>query len=307
MSFLSFIMNIAVVWLSLTVILLGRSDGVVFDCNFRMFAYPTYGNLYGCEPEVIIAGNLTNLLAVTGRHIGWRSNNDIKMLDVRNEKEMNQIPKDISTFFPVIQVIFWTKGSLTRLTSNDLEQFPHLSVLSLSGNKIVSLAENVFSHNSGVHEMFLANNQLEYVESDLFSSINHLKRADFSSNSCVDFFAQSPQEMAHLKRLFTDQCNTPQPTTLQPPIYTEPDSCMWRCSLNEETDELNKKLLELIEVVKKLSDKTDELERQVRELNANPGSWSRRKQNVIVFVHSCESIKQLLERITSFPTKTKRS
>jgi Leucine rich repeat len=248
-----------------------------------MMIFPISGSVYGCIADVTTFGGNLTLVSVTGRHQGWRGNNQVEMVDVRDERSLNGIPANIGQFFPNTNIFQWIRGNLTTLVEEDLRQF-NLKALILTSNNIVSLDGNVFSNSVGLIQIDFANNNIRHTAPETLRVINSLQLADFSANPCINKNARTPIAVRDLIIQLNEQCpplaltttsapaTHPTTTNSFPPMTTKSDQCDIRCSINDEMDALDENVLDLNRVIDSLINRINELERQVRELNANTGS-----------------------------------
>jgi len=85
------------------------------------------------------------------------------------------------------------------------------------------------------------------------------------SNPCIDAFAGTPAEVQLLINQLIEQCPPLDITTI--PTTTEPIDCPVRCTINEETDELQRQVAEM-------NERIIELERRLNEITAPPPTQS---------------------------------
>jgi Leucine-rich repeat (LRR) protein len=92
-------------------------------------------------------------------------------------------PRNIENFFENLVMIDLWKVNLEEISSRDLKPFANLIRLSLSGNKITILEENLFEHNKNLEVIELADNRISKIYS-VFNELQNLKSLDFSNNPC---------------------------------------------------------------------------------------------------------------------------
>jgi hypothetical protein len=76
----------------------------------------------------------------------------------------------------------------------------------LSGKSNENTSARLAANFSSIEWLQLFQGKLEHVGELLLSDLNDLEAADFKDNICIDFFADTPQEIARLKQKLVDQC-----------------------------------------------------------------------------------------------------
>lgn len=141
---------------------------MIFDCDFGNWHL---ADMYTCFP-IIHPGDSDRLVGVTGNHFSGRSDEDVLVLYVYGQQVVNRIPQGIGNFFPNLAIMNWDVGSLNSIDAEDLESLPHLKVLSLGGNKIVSLNGKLFQYTSKLQEIYINDNLLQHIGHDLLTILN---------------------------------------------------------------------------------------------------------------------------------------
>lgn len=188
-----------------TLVSVPQTHGITIQCDFIMITWPVIGLQYFCSPTIADGDELV-LLNVTGVHLKGKSNDDVKALDFYLPLPHSRIPKGIEKFFPNLIGFQWNSRNLETFTSNDIKPFPELQVLSIWGNKLISLDGDSFKHTPKLVFVQFSANLLEHVGYDLLQELNDLTYVYFSFNPCIDMLAETPESIAKLKVKLQIQC-----------------------------------------------------------------------------------------------------
>lgn len=140
------------------------------------------------------------------------------------------------------------------------------------------------------------------VFASFLNGLGEITWANFRANPCVNILAQTPEELQSFSQNLRDNCAFPETKTISTSTTKSPKECLFGCTLQEETDELIIKVndqsknieaigknlnkvkqsnakkaarqeginAEMLQLIKKYEERTTELEKQLREINANP-------------------------------------
>ena len=163
------------------------------------------------------------MVEVQGDHTNGLTDSDCQALIVYNEKTLTRLPQNISNFFPNIQALVWTHGSITTLVAEDIEPMKKLVILVLGYNKIVTLSGALFKNMPELLLVEFNNNLIEYVDKNVLSSGKYLDSADFKENPCIDLTAMSTVQFKALKKEIPEKCSgvKQETTTTQKPPTNE--------------------------------------------------------------------------------------
>lgn len=132
-----------------------------------------------------------NVEGITKNHMPRKNRLDVTMFSlVPNQKaDPRSIPKRLGNFFPLLEALIWTGGSLTTINLKDLEQFPHLKELQLTKNKIKALPSNVFSNNPNIEFLAFDQNKIRSV-GQIFKYLKKVKIMYVKKNFCTRKLSQ---------------------------------------------------------------------------------------------------------------------
>lgn len=269
-------------------ILISSSSAVILNCEFMLVDIGPVGIIYTCYTTSVTVIDQESIVVtnVTGTHLSSLNNENVGAIYVYNIQSLNRIPEKISEFFPNLKAFLWYFSNLTSISAHDLAQFPKLERVNLDGNRLVTITGNLFASNPQLQWISLNQNRIQNIGHDLLSNLRNLTVADFRANDCIDVLAITTQRIQELNALLPIICppldeTTEVPTTTQLSTTTLPPSgyCSAGCSdqidfvraeLSTEINELRNTVIQLNQVVASYEERFYEMERQLRELTANP-------------------------------------
>lgn len=172
-------------------------------CNYTFDSH--HEVLYTCVGIVTApcGRNCSKVVDIRGKHEFGKSNENVKALVVENQEIAHFL--DVSSFFPNIVYLNFANNSIANITWTDLENYPNLETLRLSGNIITSISEDIFK-NLSLRHIEIENNQLDYVDHHITFPIS-LAYLNFKNNTCINMEARSPEAIDKLKDLLLLRCS----------------------------------------------------------------------------------------------------
>jgi Leucine rich repeat len=261
--------------LAILLTLINLSQSVVFQCEYWMIEWPQIGEKYACVVYLTETDNGSTVVEVRGDHLNGKSHSDVDVLVSYNSRKLTELPKGIEVFFPNLMGIQWIGGILSRISADDFKPFPNLIMVVLAINNFTDLNGDLFKYTPNLQVVHFDYNKIEKVGSGLLENLESLVHVNFKSNICIDQVATTPQEIDEFKRLLHAQCSPPEETTTKEPSTTSTSTattttesnqeCLGGCS--DRIDEIERKM---VEVIGRYEARIAELEKQVREISANP-------------------------------------
>lgn len=249
------------------------TEAVHFHCNFFKGEWVVLGEVYNCDATVTSSASGNLLESVTGIHLDGKNNSKVYTLNVKNQSIL-YIPSNIAAFFPNIEGIQFSTSNLQMISAADLEQFPRLKVFSSVANRLETISSDIFQHTPQLQWISFNENSLVKVGTDFLKNLNYLSFADFRENICINKIATSREDIIELRQQLQLNCPPWSETTLA--TTTDSGDCELRCSLNEEVDEVVKridkqdeKVSELIRVIASYEERIVKLQRLVSDLSLN--------------------------------------
>jgi Leucine rich repeat len=176
--------------------LISLTTAVRIECRFQdALLILDFGRIYTCLVVGITLTGNRELEEVTGNHVDFRTNADVKQLDFgwtwpSNCHNLTFIPQKITNFFPnYIGMMFWSSCNIRTLTGDDLKDNPNLEYFFVRHNSIQRIPGDFFQFNRKLTFAFFGNNIIEHVGTDLFTHLTSLTSLFFFQNTCIDEYA----------------------------------------------------------------------------------------------------------------------
>lgn len=188
-------------------------DGVIINCDFKLLSNVSYE----CYTATIISledpSQVTN---ITGNRLPGKEDSDVGVFGMRNEKNLEEIPRGIENFFPNLGFFIWMNSNLATVSAEILK-YPKLRKLNLSGNKLQSLDGNLLQNSIRLQTIYFHGNLIQNVGHGFIDQHLELTVAWFSANKCIQFNAGTSTEVTMLRSLLRSYCP---PLTTDPPTTT---------------------------------------------------------------------------------------
>jgi hypothetical protein len=217
-----------------------NSIGLSIECGFGGFPWNIVGSLYTCYANEMWDFDEPNIKFINEKHQIGMNSNDVKAIKFAESdtEGLRNIPDNIHTFFPNIQVIaVFAKNNITEISSENLRNYKNLTNFDLGLSKITSIPGDFFKHNPKLNVVDFYNNyNLEHVGENLLGNLSKLRLADFRSNKCISFYAESPGSIETLNEMLLQKCppsetmTTSTSTTTTSAIPPEIEYCPFACS-----------------------------------------------------------------------------
>ena len=118
---------------------------------------------------------------VSVEHTDGRKNSDVQLLNL-NDVKFNQLPTIFQNIFPELFGIIAIKTGLKSLEAGDLKNFTRLKYVNFQDNNLLSsLSNDIFS--SSIEVLNFHQNDLVYIEPNVFKDLHNLTHVDFGKNS----------------------------------------------------------------------------------------------------------------------------
>lgn len=251
----------------------------IFQCVFGTQSWMYIGDeVYSCIATISFYGNPSVLEDVLGNHMARKNLSDVEGLIVAHQK-LGQIPTNLEEFFPNLKGVDFSNSELLMISSADLKVLPNIVWFRVWKNQIISIDSDLFKHNPDLQYIDFDANWLQNVGFNLLGELRNLRLVEFNQNPCISTFASTPMAIYDLNIQLSISCPPLDTTTTelitQRPTTTQfPEECSVRCTLGDETDELRREVANLNYKVKTYEERLSELEKQMREIWANPGFQS---------------------------------
>jgi len=126
--------------------LFGSSQSASFECRYLSGEWSDIGTIYWCEVQNAV--NITSLDAaqvddISGTHKTGYNNDNVEGFRVYYKAQIHYFPRGLNKFFKNLKVIYISNMGLKEVHQSDLKHFPKLQLLTLLGNKLEIIEENL--------------------------------------------------------------------------------------------------------------------------------------------------------------------
>lgn len=196
--------------------LLLQSQAIIFDCHCRHrdWIYTFHEkvevarSVYTCTAKILKHGlNNDHLTEVSQDHKKSFRNKNVQLLNIENQP-YDKIPLDIIKFFPNLLGLFVKDCKMRNVTKMDLKPFSKLKYLSLYGNFLEVIENDLFDYTPDLVFINFTWNRLKHIGSNILDTLNHLQMALFNGNICIsqDVVHGSKEELKKLKQNLAFHC-----------------------------------------------------------------------------------------------------
>lgn len=168
--------------------LVALSSGLMLECTYSMKPQDDLGPLYTCDARVVRILDELYVVDISNRsvHMDGRSNIDVEAL-VYNET-IGFVPRNVSAFFPNLQLFRADGIGSNSLTRADLVGFGRLTSLRFSNNNLTEIGNDLFIENPLMTRIHFDNNQIRHVAQNVFDQLPALHTLNINDNFCTDEF-----------------------------------------------------------------------------------------------------------------------
>lgn len=158
-------------------------------------------NINSSEPQIITAA--------IGQHESFKFNRDLVGIMIYNKKT-EYFPRGLERIFPNLMFIDVCYGFLKEITQADLKPFRKLVSLNLNHNNIEVLEDGLFDYNFNLKFIYIGNNKISHVSSNLFNNLRFLTSLQLNNNSCIHMSAfANRDDVLHIIRYIRIHCTNP--------------------------------------------------------------------------------------------------
>jgi Leucine-rich repeat (LRR) protein len=146
-------------------------------------------------------------LQVIGDHIGSRKNEDVEGISFNNLK-IYQIPRNIHRFFSNLKTLTISSCGLKNISKQDFFGLKLLKHLTLNGNLIASLPNNLFENTPVIEAISMYGNKIELIGPNVFDSLKNLKYVNLKMNVNIDVCCKdyNGTSIEQLKTIINENC-----------------------------------------------------------------------------------------------------
>lgn len=153
---------------------------------FGDYKYEEKQNIYKYNVNRVISWKFDKkVMRVAGEHADDRTNDDVKAISFFDIK-IDRFPRGIEAFFPNLKALTINSCGLKHIRKADLKGMTKLKQLTLNGNDISVLPEDLFDESPQINTISFYGNKIKFIGPDIFDSIPNLKYANFKMNANID-------------------------------------------------------------------------------------------------------------------------
>ncbi|KAG5669001.1 hypothetical protein PVAND_016904 [Polypedilum vanderplanki] len=245
----------------------------IFTTNYQ---FGSQKNIYTCEVSgrLVVTRRDTVVTAIEGNHTLSRTNQDV--LGIRADAGIiNFIPKGIDTLFRNLRAILINFSKLKELRQENLRAFTKLKFLDLYENQIQYLEADLFKYNPDLELVWLSNNKIKFIHESVFENLRQLRSIYLTGNDCISTsIADNPSRIKDFLELVAAQCGSNSPNGKFAP--KDPNKIEYDDNNNDDDDDLpNPDLEEAKSQIEILQDQLRRIEDEVFYLK-------RKRENALI-------------------------
>ncbi|KAG5668390.1 hypothetical protein PVAND_016330 [Polypedilum vanderplanki] len=174
-------------FLSVFIFLIPLVSSIEITCNFLYDNWMTIGRTYQCIfiNDPLITSLNTVITAVKGIHKFTMNNDNVQVLELYSYQKINYIPHGLNQIFHNIIAIKANYGRINEINKKDLEQFPKLKYLVLNENDIEYLEKDLFKFNKDLQYINFENNKINPIFPTVFDNLQQLQELHLQGNDCI--------------------------------------------------------------------------------------------------------------------------
>lgn len=138
---------------------------------------------YLCNGTVIADRNNTDVSEIFGLHKYGKNNSYVDGLLLTNQN-LTSFPTNLETIFPNLRHIVLSSNNITRLTNTDLKPHKLLSDLLMDNNQITYLEADLFDGMDKLITVNLTSNRISYIDHGIIIPLRMQIR--LRNNTCID-------------------------------------------------------------------------------------------------------------------------
>lgn len=181
-------------------------SGINLKCVFGTHTWPYIGEVKYCHSrELVVTSSNQSITSANDQPENHYHGENIKFLQILSQT-VNFVPKRIEKVFLSIEGLQIDNSKLKTISKQDLEPFKELKIISMSFNDLETLDSDLFSFNPLLKRIHFQNNRLTFIGENVLEPLSNLERAHFNGNVCIKKDAVTPDEMEELKAEIKIKC-----------------------------------------------------------------------------------------------------
>lgn len=176
-------------------------------CSYNVVFHPSFLSLtYRCKARAEISGNFTHVIGVSGVQRDGFSNLDVALFTLENCPDVTTIPRGLLNFFPNLDGIHLKRCNVNHLRGDELAEYPDLRWFALESTQLDFVPGNFFASTSRIAGVSLGGNKITRIGENLLDNLQNLHRVYFLHNLCLNDFAMNEIEMPTFLRKLKENC-----------------------------------------------------------------------------------------------------
>ncbi|XP_037042002.1 uncharacterized protein LOC119078538 [Bradysia coprophila] len=184
--------------------------------EYQMWGMQSIGTIYECECKESIKAPERNTVVsnVTGMHVPSANNSNVQGIHIFGA---SYLPTGIEKFFPNL-IGLSVEQHLKEITKNDLEPFPNLKHVWLARNQLEVIEEDLFVYNPDLVYISLRQNFIKEIDSNVFDHLDRLSILELDRNECLNDNAIGRYAVVQLIKQVKEKCTVEQTTETTGPV-----------------------------------------------------------------------------------------
>jgi len=156
------------------------------QCTYDYYEYKVVGNIYHCDVKHEVTVNSRDeAVSISGSHQDGKNNDDVYGIYVHSN--VYYFPRGLEKYFKNFKMIY-VGAHLKEIRQVDLKPFTMLKELHLVGT-IETLEDGLFDYNLDLELIFIAENKISHIGSNVFDKLTKLSSLYLDLNTCINMKA----------------------------------------------------------------------------------------------------------------------
>lgn len=152
------------------------------------------------------SASIDEVQGVSKHHLPGKTRHDVKMLTVTSQKVLS-IPDDIGVHFPILEVVRFSYCQMREVHSEHLQQFPSLKILYLANNKLSEIPSDLFRYTQRVTYVNFESNHITVIGYQFFNNLKSLTLIYLKENPCTKRSNLAASDIKGWKELVQRKCD----------------------------------------------------------------------------------------------------
>lgn len=163
-----------------------------------------FGEVYECNLVIRrVNSNQSEEIEITDEdHKPGKTNNDVEFLWI-SDRNSQTLTKGLDLLFPNLKGIYAGNNGIKLITKEDFN-FLELQHISLVGNELTTLEDDLFALTPNLQYVNLSLNKIKTVGTNTFKHLKNLTYLGFIYNTCYDLHAETSKTRYKVEKLILD-------------------------------------------------------------------------------------------------------